>query len=529
MIQVLTAQEFKRFFELSAKRLKNSEQIINDLNVYPVPDGDTGTNMVLTLQSVLEEVRKAPLELKDIGKAATHGALLGARGNSGVILSQIIRGFVEGLGGKVEALPEDLAKAFQKAEEVAYQAIKKPVEGTILTVLRKGSQAVKKIKKPTMEHLLESLLSASRQALKETPELLPVLKEAGVVDAGGYGLLVIFEALQEALVGEVSKEVEEELESLAKKAEIKEEELTFRYCTEFMLFGAAISQRELEEMLAPFGDSLLVAFEKEGVYRIHIHTNQPDKVLSLSLEQAEIADVRVNNMQEQLRQQLQKQTLEDKTSVVAVVVGDGFKKIFQSLGVELLVNGGQTLNPSSKEILEAIKQTKGKEVIVLPNNKNVHLAAEQAQKMVTDRLVYLVPTVSMAEGVTALSSFIPEVKAEQNLLNIERSLKSVVAGEVTRAVRASRLDGKKIKKGDFIGLLRGKIKSIGESLVEVALETISQALTPDSSYISLYLGEGFDEESRQQLEKELKIKLPQCDFEIIYGGQPLYPLIFSVE
>ncbi len=529
MNQVLSAQGFKRFFELSAERLKNSEQIINDLNVYPVPDGDTGTNMVLTLQSVMEEVRKAPLELKDIGKAATHGALLGARGNSGVILSQIIRGFVEGLEDKVEATPEDLARAFQRAEEVAYQAIKKPVEGTILTVLRKGSQAVKKSKNSSMEQLLESLLSASRQALKETPELLPVLKEAGVVDAGGYGLLVIFEALQEALLGEVSKEVEEELESLAKKAEIKEEELTFRYCTEFMLLEASISQRELEEKLAPFGDSLLVAFEKEGIYRIHIHTNQPDKVLSLSLAQGEIADVRVNNMQEQLRKQLQKQTLEDKTSVVAVVVGEGFKKIFRSFGVELLVNGGQTLNPSSKEIFEAIKQTRGKEVIILPNNKNVVLAAEQAQKLVTDRAVHLVPTISMAEGVAALSSFIPEVKAEQNLLNIERSLKSVVAGEVTRAVRASRLDGKKIRRGDFIGLLKGKLKFVGKDLVKVALETISQAVTPDSSYISLYIGEEFDEESRRQLEEELKIRFPQCDFEIIEGGQPLYQLIFSVE
>ncbi len=529
MVQALRAQDFKKFFELSFERLRDSEQIINDLNVYPVPDGDTGTNMVLTLQSVLEEVRKAPLELRDIGQAATHGALLGARGNSGVILSQIIRGFVEGLGDKIEALPEDLIIAFQRAEKVAYQAIKRPVEGTILTVLRRASEAVRKAKLKNMRDLMETILSASREALKETPELLPVLKEAGVVDAGGYGLLVVFEALNEVLVGEVSKEAEEELNSLAKKAKIKEEKLSFRYCTEFMLLGTSVSQRELEEKLVSFGDSLLVAFEKEGTYRVHIHTNQPDQVLSLSLKHGEIADVRVNNMQEQLKRQLEKQNLEERTSVVAVAVGEGFKKIFKSLGVEILVNGGQTLNPSSKEILEAIKQTRGKEVIVLPNNKNVVLAAEQAKKLVADRRVYLVPTVSMAEGVAALSSFIPDAKVEQNLINIERSLKSVVAGEVTRAVRASRFDGKKIKKGDFLGLLGGKIKAVGENLVEVALETIFQALTPDSSYISLYLGKDFDEESREQLEERLKVKIPQCDFEIIDGGQPLYHLIFSVE
>lgn len=529
MVQVLKAREFKKFFELSAERLKNSEKIINDLNVYPVPDGDTGTNMVLTLQSVLEEVEKAPLELKDIGKAAAHGALLGARGNSGVILSQIIRGFVEGLGEKTEATPEDLTKAFKQAEEVAYQAIKKPVEGTILTVLRRASQAAQKTRPKNMNELMEAVLNASRQALKETPELLPVLKEAGVVDAGGYGLLVVFEALQEALVGEASEEVEKELELLAKKAEIKEEELTFRYCTEFMLLECALPQKDLEELLAPFGDSLLVAFEKEGIYRIHIHTNQPDQVLSLSLKQGEIADVRVNNMQEQLKRQLQEQNLEDKTSVVAVVVGDGFKKIFQSLGVELLVNGGQTLNPSSKEILEAIKQTRGKEVIILPNNKNVILAAEQAKKLVTDRSVYLVPTTSMAEGVAALSSYIPEVKAEQNLANFNRSLSSVVAGEVTRAVRSSRLDGKQIKKGEFLGLLKGELKVVGNDLVEVALETISNAITPESSFVSLYLGEEFDQKSRIKLEEELKSKYPRCEFEIVDGGQPLYPLIFSVE
>lgn len=528
MIQVLKAPDFKRFFELATERLKKAEQIINDLNVYPVPDGDTGTNMALTLQSVLEEVKKAPLELKDVGQAATHGALLGARGNSGVILSQIVRGLAEGLAGKSEATAEDLVEAFQRAEEVAYQAIKKPVEGTMLTVLRKAAQSVRKAKPKNMNELMGAILSASRHALRETPELLPVLKEAGVVDAGGYGLVVIFEALEEALTGEVSKEVEEELKALAKKAEIKEEELTYRYCTEFMVLDTDISQKDLEDKLTPFGDSLLVAFEKEGLYRVHIHTNQPDQVLALSLKFGEIADVRVNNMVEQMKKQFKEQRLEDKTSVVAVVAGEGFKKIFQSFGVEALVNGGQTLNPSSQEILEAIKKTRGKEVIVLPNNKNVILAAEQAKK-IAKRVVYIVPTISMAEAVAALSSFIPEVKAEQNLVNMERSVNSVVSGEITQAVRDSELDGKKIKRGDFLGLIKGKIKVVGENFLEVVGETISQAVTPDSSFISLYLGEGVSEEDRKQLEDLLKLRFPRCEFDLVYGEQPVYPLIFSVE
>ncbi len=528
LVQVLRAQDFRKFFEIAAERLKRAEQVINDLNVYPVPDGDTGTNMVLTMQSVVNEVKRAPLEIKDIGEAATHGALLGARGNSGVILSQIIRGLVEGLSDKIEITAEDLGRAFQRSKEVAYQAIKKPVEGTILTVLRKAAEAARRARPKNMNELMEAVLVSSRQALKDTPELLPVLKEAGVVDAGGYGLVVIFEALEEALKGEVSKEVEEELKKLAKKAEIKEEELTYRYCTEFMLLKADISQRELEDKLTPLGDSLLVAFEKEGLYRVHIHTNQPDRVLALSLDFGQIADVRVNNMAEQMKKKLEEQSLEDKTSVVAVVVGEGFKEIFRSFKVEALVNGGQTLNPSSQEILEAIKKTRGKEVIVLPNNKNVILAAEQARKM-AERVVYLLPTTSMAEAVAALSSYLPEAKAEQNIVSMEKSLSSVLAGEITRAVRESKINGKKIKKGDYLGLIKGEIKAVGEDLIKVALETIAQAVNPDTTFISIYSGEGLNEEAQKQLEDLIRSSFPHCEFDFVYGGQPLYPLIFSVE
>ncbi len=525
----LTASDLPNLIKASLSALRKHEEEINKLNVYPVPDGDTGTNMVFTMQAVCDELSKSECDTtENICKILTHGSLMGGRGNSGVILSQIIKGFCEILSTKEFIDSVSLAEAFENSVQVAYRAIRKPVEGTMLTVIKDAAAAAKKFDKEIeLDIFLEYVLSEAKKSVMRTPELLPVLKESGVVDAGGWGLVLMGSGVLSSMRGETEHEELTEY-NMPTLQHVEDISLEYQYCTEFLLKSTGIDISKFEEQLAPLGDSLLVV-GSETLTRVHIHTNDLGTVLDLATNKGSVTGIKINNMQEESEERAEK-IAEDTSGIglVAVANGEGVKKILLSLGVQRIVNGGQTMNPSTADILKAVKDVNAAKVIILPNNKNVILAAQRVSEL-TKKEIGVVPTKSIPQAFSALLAFDKDNPLALNVENMSSLLFQVKTGEITKAVRDSKTPIGEVKKGDFIGLTNHKVSVSGKSFIKTATKLIDNMLDDESEVVTFLFGEGIQEKDLEKLSKIISKEHSDIEIEIHEGGQALYPLIIGVE
>ncbi len=567
-IQIINAQAVRSCFLAAAENLSANQEIINELNVFPVPDGDTGTNMTMTIQSAAKEVAAlgADCTMADVCRAISMGSLRGARGNSGVILSQLLRGFAKTAAEYEELTPNIVAAAFDKATETAYKAVMKPKEGTILTVAHgisaKAAELVK-TKHLSAQDFADEILHHAEYVLSQTPEMLPVLKEAGVVDSGGRGLVEVVRGAADLLNGRRT-----EVKEMPKASEVKfdasginEEvvaaaDIKFGYCTEFILeadkpFGAN-DEANLKKFLESIGDSI-VCVAMDEIVKVHVHTNHPGTVFEEALKYGSLASVKVDNMRKEHNERLfklqngsyeevgNKAESQEKSEenaapaehkdfgFVAVSAGDGLTEVFKQLGVDQVISGGQTMNPSTEDILKAVELVNADTVYVLPNNKNIVLAANQAAELVEDKKVVVIPSKTVPQGITAMISFIAENSAEDNEAAMKEALGTVRTGEITYAVRDTEIDGKKIASGDFIGIDDDGIAAVGQSIDSTALELVASMADEDSEVITVYYGSELDEDSANALASKIEAKYPDADIEVTNGGQPVYYYIISVE
>jgi len=528
-------QDLKRMLATATAWLEKHAVAINALNVFPVPDGDTGTNMLLTMRAALEEIGNASQSsLGSIVQAAAYGALMGARGNSGVILSQLLRGIANSLDQKRTFGPLEFARAMVEASTMAYKGIIRPVEGTMLTVSKDAAQAAMAAAQEgeNLLTVLERTVEEAKESVARTPTLLDVLREAGVVDAGGQGLFIILDGILRCLKGE-SIETKEPTEMVP--AELPEEaEMEWGYCTEFILQGKDLDLAEVREKIASFGDSAL-AVGDERTIKAHVHTFDPGQVLSYASGLGVLSNIKIDNMQEQHREFLvlgeeaAKAAEEiEGIATVAVAWGNGLTRVFESLGVKSVVPGGQTMNPSTQELLEAAETLPAKEVIILPNNENIFLAAEQAQKL-SSKQVVVVPTTTIPQGIGALLAFDKEADLETNAQNMEKAIAAIQTVEVTTAVRPAKINGIKIKKGQIIALLNGHLATSGEKIEEVVRETLEKLGADQYEIITLYHGEDTPLQAAESLADQIRRWYPEQEVECIEGGQPYYHYIISVE
>jgi len=530
MIPSISGSDIPRLVEVSLRALKNQQNEINKLNVFPVPDGDTGTNLVLTMQAMSEEIAKSSdKSMGGLAKALTFGALMGARGNAGVILSQIIRGMCETIDSNDAVSSSDLVEAMQNAVKVAYQAVRKPVEGTMLTVIKDATTAALSIQKQNLDIdvFLEKVLSEARHSLERTPDLLPVLKEAGVVDAGGYGLVVIGEGLLAALKGQELQKTH--IDFVPSVGEGEEINLEFKYCTEFLLRGDDLNAEELQQELELWGDSVMVVGSGE-LSRVHVHSNHPGKILEIAVDLGSLSNVRVNNMEEQAeeRSRMLSTAAKKETGIVAVASGGGVKKILASLGVDKIVDGGQGMNPSTAEILEAVEESSADRVLILPNNKNITLAAQTAVKE-SKKEAAVVQSQSIIEAFSALLAYDPQESIKANLEAMEEAASGVKTGEITLAVRDSKSKVGKIKKDDYIGLFDHEIKVVSKSLRATAKALVDAMLDEDDETITLLSGADVSIKEAEDTKKAISKKYPDLEIELHAGGQPLYHLLIGLE
>jgi DAK2 domain fusion protein YloV len=528
----------------AATMLDNHKEALNALNVFPVPDGDTGTNMSLTMISAAKEVMAAgKTGYKDVVTALSVGSLKGARGNSGVILSQIWRGFSNVLGGiEGEISARDIASAMQEGTESAYRAIMKPKEGTILTVIRTMADAADDFSKENEDilDLIHHVLSEGETVLKKTPDMLPVLKEAGVVDAGGAGLIIIFKGFKKVLAGEKIEstgplDLETEIEVQADVHDAAAANIEFGYCTEFFIKGIYehILERDIDafrQELSKLGDSLLVVGDLDLV-KVHVHTNDPGIVLQTALTIGELSQIKIDNMREQHRHLIvedEKQKERKSMSVVSVVSGDGLKEIFKDSLIDEFVEGGQTMNPSTQDILSVIDGAPSENVIVLPNNKNIILAAQQAAEL-SEKNVVVVPTKTLPQGISAALAYNCEEDFKTNVARMQKAPGNVKTGQVTVAVRDSGINGGQIKRGEWIGIGEGEILANGRDILDVSMQLLEGLVDEDTGVIAVYYGEDADEAEAEKLAKRITQKYEYCDVELHWGGQSVYNYLFAVE
>ncbi len=550
----VTGQQWKQMMRAGARALELRKQEVDALNVFPVPDGDTGTNMHLTIQSAARDAEKASGDsVSEIAAAASMGSLMGARGNSGVILSQLLRGISKGLDGHQKASSAQIAQAFQTGVDTAYKAVMKPVEGTILTVSREVARgALSKAKSGgTPIETLQEGYKKGQLALAKTPEMLPALKQAGVVDAGGQGFLIILGGWISALEG-IAVEPYQDLMTAKEMDEQAErrfqvlEDLEYPYCTEFLVKGKELKADQIRLDLTGRGDSLLVVGTDE-VIKIHIHTKNPGKVLDYAIQWGTLHEVQVHNMLEQneaMAHYLKEEgdsaqplgvvdgskvdTLKEH-GIVAVAMGDGIAQVFSSLGVDQVVFGGQTMNPSTEDLVEAVRRIAAKHIYILSNNGNIVMAARQVKDIVTEKEIYVIPSKSIPQGIAALVNFDPEGDAEENAKNMERSLSQVKSGEVTYAVRDSQYGEIEIKSGDTLGLVEDVIVTTGKDLLTVAKETLEKMEWRGHDLVTIFYGQDVEEEQVSLLEKWLSEQNKGIEIEVYPGNQPLYYYIFGVE
>ena len=513
------------------------KQTVNDLNVYPVPDGDTGTNLLLTVKSVVDELGRAPedLDQAELCDLVANAALMGARGNSGVILSQIIRGAMEALREVDGAAPLDVAGMMRRATDTAYRAVRRPVEGTMLTVLREMTEAAEGGRPDTNPtQLLSSMIEAGWESVERTPTLLKVLADAGVVDAGGYGLVVLLEGMMGA-DSHVRGRVAAPLSAVSLvEGEEGEEESPYTYCTSFLLRGNDLDASELERLLQPLGDSLLVVGTDSQV-KVHLHTDEPGTVLALGTSRGTLSQIEIDNMPEQtaaryarLREQTFAPAQVGQTQVIPVVVGDGVIDLYRSLGAGPFVAGGQSMNPSAEDMMKAIALASAPGIILLPNNKNVVMAAEQVAEL-SPKEVTVVPTRSMQAGLAAMVSFDPQNSCEVNVEDMSSAIEQMVTGEVTRAVRDTLVDGVQVREGSFIGLVEGVVLVSTDDLFEAARVVTERLVAGGKELVTVLTGEGAPEDEVDEAAGLLQETFTEVEFELHRGGQPLYPLLLVAE
>jgi len=540
-VYTINGSDFKRLLRAASAYLSQSEERINSLNVFPVPDGDTGTNMHHTLHAAVEQAEKAGSDhLGVVAHAAAKGALLGARGNSGVILSQFLHGFANSLKEREEATAREITKAFQEGSEVACRAVLRPVEGTILTVIKKFSEGASRALSGS-ENLLKILASGlkeAQRALENTPNQLPVLREAGVVDAGGKGFVVILEGILFSLKKTQENHYPHTIKDLPEEKTLPQEHVLgqsrLAYCTEFLIKGSSLPLEKIKEELRPCGDCLLVVGDS-NLARVHIHTNHPGNVLEYCLKFGSLHDIKINNMLEQQEEMSKKReagnTQRSKNfAIISVASGNGLTEIMKEMGADVVVTGGQTLNPSAGEILRAIETLPSNQVIVLPNNKNIIHAARQAGKLSTKKVV-VIPTKSIPQGLAALLTLHPEDDLDLASEKMRNALSNVLTGEITKAVRNATYRGMEIDKGEFIGIWEGEIRVKGNDLEEVLEELLrtTGVLEDEGRLITFYFGKDVDMSRATEIYEKLSRNHPQHEFEIHHGGQPVYHLIISVE
>ena len=560
-VEKFTETEFRKMILTSSDRLNKNAEFINSLNVFPVPDGDTGTNMSLSFASGSKYVSESTsANVGDLAQALAKGLLMGARGNSGVILSQVFRGFAKSVSNKKELTPQDLAQALQGGVETAYKAVMKPQEGTILTVARKSAEAAKKVAKDggDIVAVMKDTYEAAEAALKTTPDLLPVLKEVGVVDSGGQGLTFVYQGFYDALSGnvrddEVHKPSPVEMDEMVSaehhksaQGKLNTEDIKYGYCTEIMVrlgAGRLVEKKfdydEFRGYLAEIGDSLLVIADDE-VVKVHVHTEHPGMVLSYGQKFGSLIKVKVDNMRLQHETILEKDEEEEREEeiseneisgdygIIAIASGEGVAEIFKNLGATYVLSGGQTMNPSTKDIVDAIAKTKKDKVIILPNNKNIFLAADQAAE-VCDVDAVVVPSKTIAQGMAAMLGFSKDADLEENKEAMTDELDTVISGQVTIAVRDTTIEGREIKKDDYMGIVDGNIVVTNPDRKEAAIEMVKAMLDEDSEVVTIIYGEDGNKEEAEAIETAVSELDEDLEIEIHEGNQPVYPYLISVE
>ena len=560
-VEKITETEFRKMILTSSDRLNKNAEFINSLNVFPVPDGDTGTNMSLSFASGSKYVSESTsANVGDLAQSLAKGLLMGARGNSGVILSQVFRGFAKSVSNKKELTPQDLAQALQGGVETAYKAVMKPQEGTILTVARKSAEAAKKVAKDggDIVAVMKDTYEAAEAALKTTPDLLPVLKEVGVVDSGGQGLTFVYQGFYDALSGnvrddEVHKPSPVEMDEMVSaehhksaQGKLNTEDIKYGYCTEIMVrlgAGRLVEKKfdydEFRGYLAEIGDSLLVIADDE-VVKVHVHTEHPGMVLSYGQKFGSLIKVKVDNMRLQHETILEKDEEEEREEeiseneisgdygIIAIASGEGVAEIFKNLGVTYVLSGGQTMNPSTQDIVDAIAKTKKDKVIILPNNKNIFLAADQAAE-VCDVDAVVVPSKTIAQGMAAMLGFSKDADLEENKEAMTDELDTVISGQVTIAVRDTTIEGREIKKDDYMGIVDGNIVVTNPDRREAAIEMVKAMLDEDSEVVTIIYGEDGNKEEAEAIETAVSELDEDLEIEIHEGNQPVYPYLISVE
>ena len=567
-LQQIDAKMLSKMFLAGAKSLESKKEWINELNVFPVPDGDTGTNMTMTIMSAAKEVSALGegIDMQSLCKAVSSGSLRGARGNSGVILSQLLRGFTKRIKEEAFLTIPILTEAFEKAVETAYKAVMKPKEGTILTVARGSADKAKMLVEDGLEDMevfLTTVLEHARYVLSQTPEMLPVLKQAGVVDSGGQGLITVLSGALDAFLG---KELDLSIKPSGGTGSGKvsgqrqteaQMEIKFGYCTEFIIMLNKTfnikTEMDFKAYLESIGDSI-VCVADDDVVKVHVHTNDPGLAIQKALKYGALSNMKIDNMrlehQEKLFKMAEKeegkadgqesgksvQTAEAAADAppkdfgfIAVSVGEGINEIFRSLGVDYIIEGGQTMNPSTADILDAVDKVNAKTIFILPNNKNIILAANQAAELTTEKDLFVIPTKTIPQGITAVINFVPELSVDENEGNMISEIGNVSTGQVTYAVRDTIIDDKEIKKGDFMGIGDDGILAVGTDISQVAGNTVAEMVTEESELISIYYGSDVKGEEAEAFRNQMAQRYPDCDIELQYGGQPIYYYIVSAE
>jgi DAK2 domain fusion protein YloV len=540
-LDIINGSLLKQLIASGTACLSVHKSEVDALNVFPVPDGDTGTNMYLTFQSALREATQNPSDkVGDILESAAYGALMGARGNSGVIVSQFFRGFVKALPKGLENISKlEIEKGLNGASILCFQAVRQPVEGTVLTVIKEIAKYASEnlTKKTTLDSYIKNIYKHANHVLAQTPELLPVLKKAGVVDAGAQGLVYFFQGIVQHLDGEeISAAIEPpaKIMSVAPYTDdelLSEEEINFQYCTEFILKGKQLDLEYIKNSLNPHGDCLLVVGDENNA-KIHLHTNNPGIILDFAVRLGDLSEIQIHNMVEQSQQRLAKKLISDNSArqigIVAVTAGDGLERIFRSLGVQSIVNGGQTMNPSIEDLTKAVSSLSSSKVIILPNNSNIIMTASHVQEL-TPKEVRVIPTQSIPEGLAAMMNFSDEHPLEENAARMAEKCSNIITGEVTYAVRGFQFNNQQIKQGDNIGLVNGEIVACDVTPEQVVEKVLKSIPTANSGLISIYYGHEVTATTAQNLLNKLEENFPQAEIELYYGGQPLYYYLLSIE
>lgn len=556
-VSTINAAVFAKMFLAGAKNLEAKKEWINELNVFPVPDGDTGTNMSMTIMSAAKAVSELENPtMKELAKAISSGSLRGARGNSGVILSQLFRGFTKVIAEYDELDVVILTEAMQKAVETAYKAVMKPKEGTILTVAKGAANKALELCDDTDDivFFVDEVIKEADHVLSKTPDMLPVLKQAGVVDSGGQGLVQVLKGGYDSLIG---KEIDYSIEGSAASAGVMkitaetEADIKFGYCTEFIIvLNQPLTEKqehEYKNFLESIGDSIVVVADDE-IVKTHVHTNDPGLALQEALKHGSLSKIKIDNMREEhqeklikdaekfAKEQKEEETKEEKTEgprkemgFISVSIGAGVNEIFKGLGVDYIIEGGQTMNPSTEDMLNAIDHVNADNIFILPNNKNIVLAANQAASLVEDKKIIVIPTKTIPQGITALINFIPDQSAEENAERMTEELENVKTGQVTYAVRDTVIDDKEIKQGDYMGIGDKSILAVGKDIKSTTEDMVAEMIDEESAIICIYYGEEVTEEDANALGAALEEKYPEVEVEIHFGGQPIYYYVISVE